>query len=313
MWVYALKKGLFAVPVILAVSVAVFLVMHATPGDPARLMAGMNASQEDVEGIREKLGLNDPLHVQYFRFITNAVRGDFGTSYRTNRPVGQELTSRFPNTVELAVAALVVAVIIGIPFGVLSAVKHNTLTDNFSMLGALLGVSMPSFWLGLMLMLVFAYYLKIFPVSGRGGPVWTLQGLHHLVLPAVSLGAASAATIARMTRSNMLEVLGEDYIRTARAKGLGERVVIYKHALRNAMIPVITIVGLTLGFLLGGTVIIETVFAWPGVGTLIINGIWARDYPMVQAGVFLIAIIFVLMNLLVDLTYGFLNPRISYD
>jgi len=310
---YAVQKLIVAIPVILAVSVAVFLVMHLTPGDPARLMAGMNATEDDVQRIRDKLGLNDPLYIQYWRFISNAVEGDFGVSYRTNRPVGQELLGRFPNTVELALASLLVAVAIGIPFGVLSAAKHNTAVDNASMLGALLGVSVPSFWLGLMLMLVFSYFLDLFPVSGRGGPLWSLAGLHTIVLPAVSLGAASTATLARMTRSSMLEVLGQDFIRTARAKGLGERVVVYKHALRNALIPVVTIVGLQLGFLLGGTVIIESVFAWPGIGTLIINGIWSRDYPVVQAGVFLIAVIFVLMNMLVDLAYGVLNPRIAYD
>ncbi|MFP4201248.1 MAG: ABC transporter permease [Clostridia bacterium] len=313
MFQYTVRKVLNAIPILIGVSILVFLLVHLTPGDPARLLAGPEAYEEDIELIRERLGLNDPLHIQYYRFISSAVRLDFGRSFRTNRAVMQDIGSRFPNTVQLAFVSVVWAVIFGVAIGVYAGVRPNSMGDSISMGGAIIGVSAPSFWRGLLAMLLFAYWLRWLPASGMNGPVYTVEGLRTMIMPALTLGTSTAAILARMTRSNMLEVLGEDYIRTARAKGLAERVVVYKHALRNALIPVVTLIGLSIGTLLGGAVITEQVFAWPGIGTLLINGINARDYPMVQACILLIATVFVIVNLVVDLTYSVIDPRIRYN
>lgn len=310
---YIIRRILASVPVILGVTVLVFLTLHLTPGDPARLLAGPEAYEEDIELLREKLGLNDPLLVQYGRFLVNAVTFDFGTSFRTGRLVRRDIVDRLPHTAELALASLIWAVPVGVVVGIYAGVRPNSLGDGASMAGALLGVSTPTFWLGLLLMLLFAYYLGWLPASGRGDSIFTLVGLKHIIMPALTLGSTPAAVIARMTRSSMLEVLGQDYVRTARSKGLSQRVVVYRHALRNALIPVITLIGLQLGALLSGSVITERVFAWPGLGTLIINAINARDYPTVQAAVLLVAVVFVSVNLIVDLTYARLDPRIRYN
>jgi peptide/nickel transport system permease protein len=290
-------------PVMFGVSLIVFLLMHFTPGDPALLMLGERATEEQLQAMRQEMGLLEPLPVQYARFLGAALRGDLGRSYRSGRPVMTEVLSRLPATAELAVAAMVVAVLIGVPIGVLSAVRRYSLFDNAGMLLALLGASMPTFWLGLMLMLIFAVSLGWLPPSGR-------DGLLSLILPAVTLGANAAALITRMTRSSMLEVIGQDYVRTARAKGLPERTVIYSHALRNALLPVVTVIGLQFGALLGGAVITETVFAWPGAGRLAVEAIRAKDYPVVQGAVLMLALAFAFVNLLVDLMYAFINPRI---
>ncbi len=313
MFQYAVRKLITSIPVLLGVTLAVFLILQLTPGDPARLLAGPEAYEEDIEAIRERLGLNDPMYVQYGRFVYNAARLDFGTSFRTNRPVRDDIMSRFPHTIELALASMFWATIVGVAIGIFAGVRPNSAGDGMSMGAALLGVSAPSFWIGLLLMLLFSYKLGWLPASGRDGPIWTMAGLQTMLMPALTLGASPAAVLARMTRSSMLEVMGHDYIRTARSKGLAERVVVYRHALRNALIPVITLVGLQLGALLGGALITEQVFAWPGIGTLIINGINARDYPMVQACIMLVATIFVGINLLVDMTYSFIDPRIKYS
>jgi peptide/nickel transport system permease protein len=310
---YTIKKLMASIPVLLGVSVMVFMIMHLTPGDPARIIAGPEAYEEDIEAIREKLGLNDPIHVQYLRFLGNAVQGDFGTSLRSGRVVSQELLNRFPFTIELAFFALVFAAVPAVFLGVMAAVRRNSIFDTVSMSTSLIGLSMPNFWLGIMLMLLFALKLGWLPPSGRGGPIWTLEGFKHVILPALTLGISAMATIARLTRSSMLEVLSLDYVRTARSKGLSERIVIYRHALRNAMIPVITILGLQMGFLLGGSVITETVFNWPGVGVQLVQGINSRDFPVVQGGVLLVASVFVFVNLLVDLMYGLIDPRIRYN
>lgn len=310
---YIIRRILAAIPVLLGVTVLVFLTLHLTPGDPARLLAGPEAYEEDIQALREQLGLNDPLVVQYGRFLVSAVTFDFGTSFRTGRLVRTDIADRLPNTAELALASLVWAVPLGVVVGIYAGVRPNSMGDGASMAGALLGVSTPTFWLGLLLMLLFAYHLGWLPASGRGGPLFTPEGLKYIIMPALTLGSTPAAVIARMTRSSMLEVLGQDYVRTARSKGLSERVVVYRHALRNAMIPVITLIGLQLGALLSGSVITERVFAWPGLGTLIINAINARDYPTVQAAVLLVAVVFVSVNLLVDLTYARLDPRIRYN
>ncbi|MCL6500199.1 MAG: ABC transporter permease [Firmicutes bacterium] len=306
MWRYVLKRVLLALPVLLGVSVVVFVAIRLIPGDPAQIMAGQAATEEVVRQIRQSLGLDQPLPVQYLYFLRNVVRGDLGRSLFNGAPVVEELGQRFPRTVRLALASMVVASLIGIPAGILAATRHLSWLDTLVMLVALVGVSMPVFWLGLNLILVFSVRLQWLPAFGY--ETW-----RHLLLPSVTLGAASAAIVARMTRSSMLEVLGQDYIRTARAKGLAERVVVNRHALRNALIPVVTVLGLHLGTLLSGAVLTETVFAWPGIGRLLVDAVLARDYPIIQGATLLIAATFVALNLAVDLLYGLLDPRIRYE
>jgi peptide/nickel transport system permease protein len=292
-------------PTMVGISAIVFFSMAFAPGDPAELSLGDQATPAMVAQLREEWGLNKPLIIQYLNFLKNSLRGDFGRSFRTGRPVVEEIFSRFPATAQLAVGALIVSIFVGIPVGIISAVKRYSIMDNLSMLVALMGVSMPVFWTGIILILFFAHYLNWFPTSGYGT-------LKHLILPSVTLGMASSAVIARMTRSSMLEVLSQDYIRTAKAKGLRELLIITKHALKNALIPVVTVVGIHVGVLLGGAVVVETVFAWPGVGRLMVTSILARDYALVRAATLLIAAVFVTVNLIVDVLYGFLNPRITY-
>jgi peptide/nickel transport system permease protein len=328
MSVYFIRRVLSTVGVLLGVSLLVFLMLHLTPGDPIAIMIGTEGMADPtmVANLRRELGLDQPLYSQYTKFLRRAAQGDLGRSIRTNEPVRFEVMTRFPATAELAVAALILSTLIGVGAGVTSAVRQYSLLDHASMIGALLGASIPVFWLGLMLILVFSVRYPLLPVSGRGAPfgeavATLLQGdpsmiaraLRHLILPAVCLGLSRAAVVARLTRSSMLEVLRQDYVRTARAKGLVERVVVYRHALRNALIPIVTIIGLQFGFLLGGAVIAEVVFSWPGVGRLAVDSILARDYPVVQGCVLLVATIFVLLNLSVDLLYGWLNPRIRYQ
>ncbi len=303
---YVLRRLTLVIPTLIGVSVAVFAMVRFIPGDPALAMAGPHATPQYVEQVRRQLGLDDPLYIQYWKFLGALLQGDLGRSTRTGRPVTIELGDKFPHTVELTMASLLIATLLGLPAGIISATKRYSIFDNLSMLIALLGVSMPVFWLGLMLMLLFSVSLGWLPSSGRGT-------LLHLVLPAMTLGASSMAFVARITRSSMLEVLRQDYVTTARAKGLRERRVIYQHALKNSLIPVITVLGLQLGILLGGAVLTETVFAWPGVGRLMVDSIQARDYPVVQGAVLLLAVSFVLVNLLVDISYAFLDPRIKYN
>ena len=310
---YILRKLLFSIPVIIGVSILVFLMIHLVPGDPARIAAGVKATDAQVEQTREILGLNDPLHIQFINFTKGALVGDFGKSIRTKRPISVELASRIPCTFQLAFLSLIIATTFGLVLGVISSAFRGTIIDNITMIGALFGLSMPSFWRGLMLILLFSFVLGWFPASGYAGPFWTWEGFRHLILPAISLGTAYTGTLARLTRSNMLEVLGQDYIRTARSKGLKERVVFFKHALRNALISVVTVIGLSLGILLGGAMITETVFSLPGIGSLGVTAILARDYKLVQAIVMLMAIIFVFVNLIVDIIYSMLDPRIKYD
>ena len=303
---YILRRLLYAIPVMLVVSLIVFGILHIAPGDPATMLAGEDARPEDVAAIKANYGLDQPLYVQYGVWLGNALRGDFGRSIVTRRPVMDEIATRLPSTVQLAVSALFLAVILGMIVGVISATRQYSALDHGVMVLALLGVSMPVFWLGLMLIMIFAVELRWLPTGGTG----TIQ---QLVLPAVTLGAASTAIIARMTRSSMLEVVRQDYIRTARAKGLMERVVLVRHALKNALIPVATVVGIEFGYLLGGAVITETVFSRPGLGRLLVTSINSRDFPVVQGTLMLLAGSFVLVNLLVDILYGFLDPRIRYE
>jgi ABC-type dipeptide/oligopeptide/nickel transport system permease component len=301
---YLLRRLWQSLLVIFGVSVVVFLILHLT-GDPAALMLPPDATAEDIAKFRHDMGFDDPVAVQYVRFLKGAVRGDFGQSIRHGEPAMGLVVLRLPATFELAGAGLVIALALAIPAGIVSAVRRNTSIDYISTVVALLGQAMPTFWLGIMLILVFSVRLNWLPSSGRGD-------VEHLILPAITLGLFTTARITRLTRSGMLEVLGQDYIRTARAKGMGEPPVVWKHALKNAAIPIVTIVGIELGTLLGGSVITETIFAWPGVGRLSVQAIFNRDYPVVQSAVFLLASTFVIVNFLVDVVYTYLDPRIRF-
>jgi ABC-type dipeptide/oligopeptide/nickel transport system permease component len=301
---YLLRRLWQSLLVIFGVSVVVFLILHLT-GDPAALMLPPDATAEDIAKFRHDMGFDDPVAVQYVRFLKGAVRGDFGQSIRHGEPAMGLVVERLPATFELAGAGLVIALALAIPAGIVSAVRRNTSIDYISTVVALLGQAMPTFWLGIMLILVFSVRLNWLPSSGRGD-------VEHLILPAITLGLFTTARITRLTRSGMLEVLGQDYIRTARAKGMGEPPVVWKHALKNASIPIVTIVGIDLGTLLGGSVITETIFAWPGVGRLSVQAIFNRDYPVVQSAVFLLASTFVIVNFLVDVVYTYLDPRIRF-
>ena len=300
---YILKRLLALIPVILGVTFLVFMIMQLAPGDAAKLMLGEGATQEEVETLREEMGLNDPLIVQYGRYMLDFCQGDLGTSYSTKRPVANEVFSRFPYTLKLSVVAGIVSIILAIPLGIIAAVKQNTLFDNISMIISLIGVSMPVFWLALLLVLFFSLKLGWFPVQGADG--W-----RSYILPAISLGFMNMAAIARTTRSSMLETIRQDYIRTARAKGVSNRDVVVRHAFRNALIPTITVCGIQMGQLLGGSVLTETVFAWPGIGRLLVQSINARDIPMVLGCMVVMTVCFSIVNLLIDLLYGFTDPRI---
>ncbi len=299
---YIVKRLLWLIPVILCATLIVFLLMSMAQGDPARTLLGAEVPQETVDALREEMGLNDPLLVQYGRYMLGVCRGDLGTSYKSGGSCSEEILARFPNTAKLAVAALLLTIIIALPLGVMAAIKQNTFFDGFCMVISMLGMSMPIFWLGLLLMLLFSLKLDWFPVSGA-------DGFSAIVLPAVSLAFQSMASVARTTRSSMLEVVRQDYIRTARAKGLPERTVIVRHAVRNGLVPTVTVIGIQLGHLLGGSVLVETVFAWPGIGRLMIQSIQSRDIPMVEGCIILFALIYALVNLLVDLIYAAVDPR----
>ena len=304
MWRYILRRLLMLIPVLFGISIFVFLLMYFTPGDPAVLMLGEGAPPEQLEALREAMGLNDPFYVQYYRWLRNAVRGDLGRSLRSKKLVTEEILDRLPATTELAVAAVAFAVIVGVPVGILSATKPNSWFDNLAMVAALTGVGMPVFWQGIMLILIFSVHLRWLPSSGRMG------GLEYLILPAITLGTASTASIARLTRSAMLEVLQQDYIRTARSKGLPRRMVTFRHALRNALIPVVTMIGLQFGGLMSGEVLTETIFAWPGIGRMIVDAINNKDFPLVQGTIMTFALMYALVNLIIDVTYALLDPRL---
>ncbi len=312
---YALRRLLLAVPVLFGVSVLVFAVLHLAPGDPAAIMLGAQATKEDVERLHRDLGLDEPLAIQYVRWISRVAHGDLGRSIPLGREVLPEVLLRFKATLLLTAGALAIAILLGLAAGIVSAVKQYTWLDRISMGVAVTGVSLPVFWTGIMLIIVFALHLRWFPSSGMSSPYGSGLGdvLWHLVLPAVTLGTASAAALARLTRSSVLEIIRQDYVRSARAKGLAERAVIGRHVLKNAVNPIITVLGLQVGFLLGGAILTETVFSWPGLGSMMVRAIQARDYPLVQGGVLLIATTFVVVNLVVDLLYAVFDPRIRYD
>jgi len=300
---FFLRRLAVVIPTVIGAVTLVFFFLHMIPGDPVEVMLGETAQQADKERLRQELGLNHPLYVQYGRFMAGIVQGDLGGSFFYRRPVAQVIAERVPATAELALAAFLVAGLIAIPLGIIAALREGTVVDNAAVFFSLVGVSIPNFWLGPLLIILFSIKLGWFPVSGKAG-------LASLILPAITLGAAFAAILSRMTRASLLERLGEDYLMVARAKGLPEWKVILKHALRNALIPIITVMGLQIGALLSGAIITENVFSWPGIGTLLINAIEARDYPLVQGCILFISLSYVLVNLLTDLFYGWADPRI---
>ena len=303
---FLLRRLLLTIPVLLGVATLVFSLIHLIPGDPAQAMLGDTASQQEVEELRTRLGLDRPLTEQYVFFLKGVVRGDLGTSLRTGEPVAHQILDRMPATMELAAAAMLVAILVSLPLGIAAAVWKGTGVDHAAMTLALVGVSIPNFWLGPLLAIVFAVELGWLPVSGRG--TW-----QHLILPAISLGAALAAILARMTRATLLEELREQYVVAARARGVSRARAVVRHAFRNSLIPVVTLVGLQFGAVLTGAVITETVFAWPGIGRLLVQSIGFRDYPLVQGCILLIAVTYLAVNLLTDLAYGVLDPRIRYE
>ncbi|MGQ0570853.1 MAG: ABC transporter permease [Armatimonadota bacterium] len=303
---YFARRFLLSLPVLVGVTVVTFSLMYLIPGDPAVLLAGPTANLDEITALRSRLGLDRPPVFRYLDYMARLVRFDFGTSLRTKEPVAFEIKARLPNTLLLASIAITLAALFGVAMGILAASRHLSSIDSLTMVFSLLGVSMPSFWLGLLLILVFAEYLQWFPVAGRGD--W-----RFLVLPSITLAARALGEIARMSRADMLEILREDFIRTAHAKGLGELKVLVKHALRNAAIPTVTVVGLRFGTLLSGAVLTETIFAWPGVGRLMVDAISVRDFPVIQGTILVTAVVFILINLLVDLTYAWLDPRIRYQ
>ena len=330
---YILKRLLLLIPVLIGVSILIFVIVRLTPGDPARILAGEHATEEYVQATRERWGLDKPMYVQYYIWFKSLLRGDLGRSITTHSPVVEEIFNRFPATLELSLFAMFLAIVIGILAGIISAIRQYHFFDYFSMTVALFGISMPVFWLGLMLMFVFGLWLDILPISGRINvmiPLQNITGLYvldsiltlnfqalgssllHLILPSIALGTIPMAMIARITRSSMLEIIRQDSIRTERAKGLPERMVIFKHALKNALIPIITVIGMEFGLLLGGAILTETVFAWPGLGRYTVDAVYARDYPAIQGSVLFIAFIFVVVNLITDVLYAYINPRIRY-
>lgn len=303
---YLVRRLLLAVPVMIGVATLVFSLIHLVPGDPAQAMLGDGAAPQDVEELRKSLGLDQPLLTQYASFLRNALTGDLGTSFRTGQPVTAMIVERVPATAELAVAAMIVAIVLAIPLGVVAAVWRGTTLDYGAMTFALAGVSIPNFWLGPLLAIAFAVELGWLPVSGRGS-------IAHLVLPAISLGLALAAILARMTRASLLDELNELYVRAARARGVSRASAVTRHALRNSLIPLMTIIALQFGAVLTGAVITETIFAWPGIGRLLIQSIGFRDYPLVQGCILLIAFTYVSVNLITDLLYGLVDPRIRFE
>ena len=302
---YILKRLLGLLPTLLIVAVLVFLFVHLLPGDPARLAAGVDASPETVELVRQDLGLDKPMPQQFLNFFVNMVQGDFGTSLRSKRPVSTEIAERFMPTLMLTLTSMVWAVIFGMVIGIVSAVYRNQWPDRIGMTLAVSGISFPAFALGMLLMQVFSVQLGWLPTVGAD--TW-----RHYILPSITLGAAVAAVMARFTRSSFIEVIQEDFVRTARAKGVSEKWVVLKHCLRNALIPVVTMMGLQFGFLLGGSIVVEAVFNWPGLGRLLVDAIEMRDYPIIQTLVLLFSLEFILINLVVDVLYGFINPTIRY-
>lgn len=310
---YLLRRLLLLIPVLLIVSILISSLIYFSPGDPVRVMMGLRAHEEAVAEIRAELGLDKPYYIRYWNWLKNTARGNLGRSLQRNEPVVDLIAERLPATIEMTFFALVVAVLLAVPAGVISATRANSWVDNFISLGSLFWISMPGFWIAMIAVLLFCLKMGLLPISGRGGPMWTLEGLRYLALPGLILGIRQVAIISRLVRAGMLETLSEDYVRTARSKGLSERSVTYKHALRNAMIPTVTIFGLQIPELLSLAVIIETVFAWPGMGRMLVDAVLKRDYTLVQGIVLVYALIVILINLIVDLLYAYIDPRIKHE
>lgn len=303
---YLIRRLLQVLPITLGIVTLIFALIHLIPGDPAIQIAGEGARPEDVERVRENLGLNKPLLEQYTDFVGGLFKADLGRSFVSDAPVGELIVERYPATIELAIGSMIIALLVAFPLGMLSAIYRNSVIDNVARFFALIGVSMPNFWLGPLLIMGFAIHLQLLPVSGRGG-------IEHLILPALTMGLSLSAILTRMIRISLSEELGQLYVTTAMAKGVSRNVAIFKHALRNALIPVITIVGLQFGALLTGAIITEQIFAYPGLGRLLISSITSRDYPMVQGVILVIALTYILVNLVTDIFYAFIDPRISYE
>lgn len=334
MFQYIIKRLLMLIPVLIGVSILTFSLIHLIPGDPAKSMLGEKSNEAQLEALREEMGLNDPLYVQYGNYVGQILQGDLGKSVKSKESIATEIADRLPATVELALFAMILAIVVGVLAGVIAAVKQYSWFDNISMTGALFGVSMPIFWLGLMMIWIFSVQFNILPASGRLSndtqlglitnlylidSILTLNwpafkdAFLHLLMPGVALGTIPMAIIARMTRSSMLEVMKQDYIRTANAKGLAKHLVVFRHALKNAFLPVLTVIGLQFGLLLGGAVLTETIFSWPGIGRYVLNSVLGRDYPVVQSTILVIASVYVIVNLATDILYKYFDPRIKYD
>ena len=330
---YLLRRVIATIPVVVLISLLVFLLIHAAPGDPADLLLSEEASPQDIADARRRWGLDQPIYVQYLRFLANILSGDLGTSFRYADPVITLIGERLPATIELAIASLLIAIIFGIPLGVWAGAKPNSWADNLGSMFGFFGISMPNFWLGIMLILVISGYFNWLPSSGRstygvaqgsetgfyiiqslaaGNMKAAWDGIKYVIMPAIALGTGMMGLIMRVTRSSVLEIMNEDYVRTARAKGLGERTVLWRHVLRNALVPIITVVGLELGTLLSGSIIVETVFAWPGSGSLLIAAIQSRDYPLITGTVLTYTIAFVAINFTIDILYALIDPRIRF-
>lgn len=304
---YIFRRILVSIVTLLVIASVIFLMLRLLPGDPARVFASDTATAEEVEQLRHQLNLDKPILYQYQLFMNDLLRGDLGTSMRTNTPVIEEISARLPQTLKLAVVAMILATLIGIPSGMVAAVKRNTIYDFIASIGTLFGVAMPVYWMGLMLIIIFSVHLKWLPSAGNR------DGLRSLILPSFTVAAFSMALIARMTRASVLEVLSKEYVVTARAKGMKEHLVLSRHVLRNALIPVVTVVGLQFGNLLGGSILTETIFAWPGIGRLLTQSLFSRDYPMVQGLIIIFASLFITVNLIVDILYVYIDPRIRYE
>jgi peptide/nickel transport system permease protein/oligopeptide transport system permease protein len=307
MFKYILRRILSSLLTLFVIATVIFLMLRIIPGDPAQIFAGETATQEDVERVRRQLNLDKPISQQYVMYISDLLKGDLGTSMRSNTPVLEEIAARLPSTISLAVLAMIIATLIGVPAGVIAALKRYSIFDTIASIGTLVGVAMPVYWLGLMLIVVFAVKLNWLPAAG------SQDGIRSMILPAVTLAAFSMALITRMTRASVMDVVSQEYITTARAKGQKEKIIIFRHVMRNALIPVITVVGLQFGNLLGGSILTETIFAWPGIGRLLTQSLLSRDYPIVQGIILVFAALFILVNLIVDLLYAYIDPRIKYE
>ncbi len=310
---FILKRLALSILVIFGVTVVIFSLVHLAPGDPVRMMAGMDASQEDVDALRIKMGMDKPLPVQYFNYVRDLLRLDLGKSIVTNKNISDEIFFRFRNTAELAVAGVLFASVFGIIIGAAAAVHRNGWLDKLLMSFSIVGISMPTFLLALLLMLLLVSQWSLLPASGREGSPFTAEGFRYIILPGLTLGISSTAGIARMTRSSVVSVLNEEFVMTLKAKGLRRNVILFKHVLRNASLPILTMIGLDFGYLLGGSVVTETIFAWPGIGKYAMDAISQNDFPAVQGSVIILSIMFMVVNLVVDLLYGILDPRVSLD